>query len=506
MRMKKEWRKKEKPQTRDSSMWQGLLDTWHSLLASSDYLSSLTPRQIAQMSPKRIEELGKKIAELPAEGLQMWNIEQIQALTIDQLCSLTSDQAKAIAERASSKTLSNWIQNGRGPRFFSELSTLIIRVQSSKEIMKKVIQSIKKIEDTEALSEIISSLLECGSDQFFIELFNVIEKKRVDSAIESSVHASLLDDSLFRQRYKQDMAKFVKARVDYETLDQVHKEAIEDVGKYERRFELATSLAVRRQIYREMTEWLHEVPVAGLSRFLTSPTALFSSSIGEQNRDLSHIVDHLRRQLRQSRRDLIQDRHVLWMPLSELEKEKKHVERLYGEVVIEVEKHIANLQVYSSSENPLMKKIQSGIPSARSLQKIDEFVVKIEEELVALEAIGKDLRLGLEEVKLLQRAVFNAMEKERLEVEGVGYMSAMPVQLYARLTQVNHPFRKKLEKHPDMHRFSEHMLLVGSLVDLSEKMQKDFTRLVLGKSGISEARKKVEVWKALKADTPWEEE
>jgi hypothetical protein len=503
MKMKKGWKQHRKSGRMQGKMWRGLLDSWHSLLGSADYLSSLTPRQIGQFSPERIRQLSVKVGDLPVEGLEMWDDEQVKALEGSQLSCLRSDQAKIIAAKGIPLVLARWIEEGEGARFLSELPTIIQALDSSQEAQRAGSKSAAAVNDSLKLSEVLVTLVEYGSDKLLSMVATALSEEQLTKAINQQIRTSLLEDALFRQRYKRDMARFVKARIDYETFDAVHEEAIEEVGKFERRFELATSKPVREQIYAEMQEWLHELPIVGLSRHLISPAKLFRACIGDQNQTLSVLVDNIRYQLEQSRCDLVQDRHLLWMSLSELKKEKQHVERLFGEVLPRADQHQKKLSTIEDSEQPFVERMQEKPLGLASFQKMDELMEKIAHELKGIEAIRKDLNTGIQEVYLLRRAVINAMQQERLEGEEEGYMSALLVQLFFRLEDLAHPKVEALIHHPLLKRFTDHFALAEGLTRIVEKMELLQGRLTGGNEVIVRAQKKVKVWKELRNKVPW---
>lgn len=458
------------------SMWDALLSTWYSLLGSADYLASLDVERIKNLHPRYIQKIGQNINSLDKRGIREWRPEQFLALSNEQLLALDPACVTLLAEKAPLSLLERWLVEGPSWVLLPQLAILWEVNLSQPERRRALIEGLQHREDLVGAGHLLCSLVEKASDDLFSELWLFLKDKWVFKVVAAQVHEDLSTDALFRERFQADINAFIQAKSDYHSKEEAHENFVEELDHYEKRAMRAPTSSARLQLYKELQEWLHELPFEGFDHPIPASGPLAHLSHGDQVRAIQGVLHQLRQAMKEYWSAFQSSQKHLWISLDDLaiQLEAKSDELNELERAIMLSKNQINQ--CEGELRKIAKEWKAVSRQEKSYEEVDNFFSQIDIQVETLKQDQGHLKKLKEQLIFLNRGIVNAIEEVRVGRGGEGmYIGPLPFILFIRLSKQmhfgEHPYFSFLIEHHDFVPFSTYLYAHRRLMFILGRME-----------------------------------
>lgn len=444
------------------SMWNALLSTWYSLLGSADYLASLDVERVKKLHPRYIQKIGQNINSLDKRGVREWSSEQFLALETVQLLSLDSGFVALLAEKAPLKLLEKWLVEGPIWMLLPQLAILWETNLPHAERRRALVKGLEHRENLVEAGYLLCLLIEKSSDEIFNELWLFLNEKWVFKVVSSQVQEDLSADALFRERFQADINAFIQAKSDYYSKEEAHENFLEELDHYGKRAVRATSASARLQVYKELQEWLRELPFEGFNHPIPPSAPLAHLSHGDQVRAIQGVLRQLQQAMKEYWSAFQSSQKHLWISIEDLAVQLE----MKSEELNELERAI-NLSKKQINEcEAELKEIAKGWEKPSNQQKsyneVDGLFSQIAHQVETLKQDQGHLKKLRGQLLFLNNGIVNAIEEVRVGRGGEGmYIGPLPFILFIRLSKQmyfgEHPYFSFLIEHQDFVPFSTYL-------------------------------------------------
>lgn len=445
-----------------SSVWGTLLSTWYSLLGSADYLASLDAQRVKNLHPRYIQKIGQNLNSLDKRGIREWRPEQFLALGSEQLLALDPSLVTLLAEKAPIELLEKWLVEGPVWLLLPQLAILWEVNLANPERRRALIEGLECRKDLYGAGHLLCSLVEKSSDEMFYELWLFLKEQWVFKLVSAQVQEDLSADPLFRERFQADINAFIQAKSDYHNKEEAHENFLEELGHYEKRAVRATSNSARMQLYKELQEWLHELPFEGFEHPIPGSGPLAHLSHGDQVRAIQGVL----RQLQQAMKEYwdafqLSQKH-LWISIEDLAIQLEEKNEKLNELERAVSLSKKQLNQYEEELRKIAKEWEAPSSHQKSYDKVDRLFSQMGVQVETLKQHQEHLKRLKEQLLFLSHGIVNAIEEVRVGRGGEGmYIGPLPFILFIRLSKQmrfgEHPYFSFLMEHQDFVPFSTYL-------------------------------------------------
>lgn len=471
------------------SVWETLLSTWYSLLGSADYLASLDVGRVKNLHPRYIQKIGQNINSLDKRGIREWRPEQFLALGNEQLLALEPALVTLLAEKAPLELLERWLVEGPVWSLLPQLAILWEVNLAHPERRRALIEGLEQRKDLYGAGHLLCSLVEKASDEVFYELWFFLKEGWVFKVVSAQVQEDLSNDPLFRERFQADINAFIQAKSDYHNKEEAHKNFLEELDHYGKRAVRATSSSARMQLYKELQEWLHELPFEGFEHPIPGSGPLAHLSHGDQVRAIQGVL----RQLQQAMKEYwdafqLSQKH-LWISIEDLAIQLEEKSERLNELERAVALSKKQLNQHEEELRKIAKTWETLAGNKKSYEKVDHLFTQMGLQVEALKQHQTQLKKLKEQLLFLNRGIENAIEEVRVGRGGEGmYIGPLPFILFIRLSKQmrfgEQPYFSFLMEHRDFVPFSTYLYAHRRLMFILGRME----QLEWELSALSQAR------------------
>jgi len=430
-----------------ASLWYGLLKSWHSMLGSIDYVRSLSSYQVAALRPPKILELDAKICYLDIEGMRVWDDQQVNCLESRQLTALTVEQAEVIAGRCSPLTLKRWVMEGRVSALIEQLPGILDGVGGDEVKVQSMGQGIENRVNAVEAGRILLFLTEVIDDSGFRLLIGRVSIERLQEIVLSDVGGALEADDIFNRRLDEELKAFARRKMQYEHEEGSFNNLLAEVKRFRQRILLCHHLTVRQQIYAEFEEWILELPLTGLSRFLIPMRQLFALSRRDQDHTLDRVLTAITNSIEGHRQRYLDENQSEWMTFGDLKKTLTALKRRltnFEKKLHASEKHIDSAE---KQLQPFAERLPEMKDDPTIVSAVDERITVLREAVKELEPLAEEIKKLAASGEKLKKGVENQLDFLRLSEDDSDagadddddtsqYVGALPIILFKRIVNV----------------------------------------------------------------------